>query len=375
MTRGSPYPGGAFLALTVLAGCAEQPIQGSPPAAQALPAARQSEAAAPRVSRRKGDERPEFYVVQRGDTLFGIALDFGFDYRDLSQWNALADPGRILVGQRLRLTPPPPPPEEPEVRARGGPAVFQEEALPVTPAPGVGSPTGSAPGPALPRLSEPRARTVPFSAQTLARWQKGAVADEEKPGAGTEPGAVAETQPKQVKPATVSPPATPGASAKEAPPREGPAAKDPPATEATAKEPATQGSTRPAPERDDDEALEWSWPVRGDLLYRFGESGRLKGVGIGGRAGQPVGAAATGRVVYAGSGLRGYGRMVIVKHNETYLSVYAHNSALLVKEGDGVKRGQKIAEMGDTDASRVGLHFEVRRFGRPIDPLGRLPGL
>jgi len=124
----------------------------------------------------------------------------------------------------------------------------------------------------------------------------------------------------------------------------------------------------------DDDSIDWSWPVRGDLLYRFGESGRLKGVGIGGRAGQPISAAAGGRVVYSGSGLRGYGRLVIVKHNETYLSVYAHNSALAVKEGDLVKRGQKIAEMGDSDATRVGLHFEIRRFGKPLDPLGRLPG-
>jgi lipoprotein NlpD len=128
---------------------------------------------------------------------------------------------------------------------------------------------------------------------------------------------------------------------------------------------------RQSPE--DDEALDWAWPVRGDVIYRFGDTGRLKGIGIGGRMGQPVSAAAAGKVVYSGTGLRGYGRLVIVKHNETYLSVYAHNSLLAVKEGDAVKRGQRIADMGDTDTSRVSLHFEVRRFGKPIDPLGRLP--
>ena len=84
-------------------------------------------------------------------------------------------------------------------------------------------------------------------------------------------------------------------------------------------------------------------------------------------------AAASGKVVYSGSGLRGYGNLVIVKHNETYLSVYAHNQSVMVKEGDMVKRSQKIAEMGDTGAARVGLHFEVRRFGKPVDPLGTLP--
>ena len=135
----------------------------------------------------------------------------------------------------------------------------------------------------------------------------------------------------------------------------------------------------PAAERDgataDDEALPWAWPAKGDVLYRFGEAGRLKGIGIGGKAGQAVAAAADGKVVYSGTGLRGYGRLVIVKHNDTYISVYAHNSVLAVKEGDVVRRGQKIAEMGDSDASRVTLHFEVRRFGKPIDPMTRLGAL
>jgi lipoprotein NlpD len=97
-------------------------------------------------------------------------------------------------------------------------------------------------------------------------------------------------------------------------------------------------------------------------------------VGIGGKAGQPVFAAAPGKVVYSGSGLRGYGKLVIIKHNDMFLSVYAHNSQIVVKEGETVKRGQRIAEMGDTDANRTALHFEIRRFGKPVDPLTRLPG-
>jgi len=103
------------------------------------------------------------------------------------------------------------------------------------------------------------------------------------------------------------------------------------------------------------------------------EEGKAKGLGIAGKAGDPVFAAADGRVVYAGSGLRGYGNLVILKHNPTYLTAYAHNQTLLVKEDQNVKRGQKIAEMGATDADSVQLHFEIRKQGKPIDPAKLLP--
>ena len=105
----------------------------------------------------------------------------------------------------------------------------------------------------------------------------------------------------------------------------------------------------------------------------FDDARNIKGLAIAGKAGEPVVAAADGRVVYAGSGLRGYGNLVIVKHNALYLSAYAHNQTLLVKEDQQVKRGQKIAEMGSTDAERVQLHFEIRRQGKPIDPARMLP--
>ena len=116
----------------------------------------------------------------------------------------------------------------------------------------------------------------------------------------------------------------------------------------------------------------WGWPANGPVLANF-EEGRNKGLAIGGKAGDAVVAAADGRVVYAGSGLRGYGNLVIIKHNADYLTAYAHNQALLVKEDQQVKRGQKIAEMGSTDADRVQLHFEVRKKGKPIDPARQLP--
>jgi lipoprotein NlpD len=118
--------------------------------------------------------------------------------------------------------------------------------------------------------------------------------------------------------------------------------------------------------------LNWMWPSAGPVLTGFNEVSS-KGLSIGGKAGDPVLAAADGRVVYAGSGLRGYGNLVIVKHDSTFLTAYAHNQALLVKEDQAVRRGQKIAEMGSSDADRVKLHFEIRRQGKPVDPAKYLP--
>ena len=122
-----------------------------------------------------------------------------------------------------------------------------------------------------------------------------------------------------------------------------------------------------------DARLVWEWPTQGKVIYGFGEGTNQKGVGIDGRSGQAVLASAPGKVVYSGSGLRGYGRLIIIKHNASYLSVYAHNSQILVKEGQSVAKGQKIAEMGNSDSDRVALHFEIRRLGKPIDPLQYLP--
>lgn len=127
-----------------------------------------------------------------------------------------------------------------------------------------------------------------------------------------------------------------------------------------------------APAREPDDDLSWVWPASGPVASGFDET-RSKGVAITGKAGDPVLAAADGRVVYAGSGLRGYGNLVIVKHNATYLTAYAHNQTLLVKEDQVVRRGQKIAEMGSSDADQVKLHFEIRKQGKPVDPARLLP--
>jgi lipoprotein NlpD len=117
--------------------------------------------------------------------------------------------------------------------------------------------------------------------------------------------------------------------------------------------------------------ISFAWPLRGPILHNFDSQDR--GLDIGGSAGDPVRASAEGRVVYAGNGLRGYGNLIIIKHDATFLTAYAHNRALLVKEGDAVTKGQKIAEMGNTDADKVMLHFEVRKQGKPVDPLQYLP--
>lgn len=130
-------------------------------------------------------------------------------------------------------------------------------------------------------------------------------------------------------------------------------------------------ATAPAP-RDGDDDVNWAWPSSGPVVGGF-EEGKVKGLQIGGKAGDPVLAAADGRVVYAGAGLRGYGNLVIIKHNNTYLTAYAHNQTLLVKDDQAVRKGQKIAEMGSTDADSVRLHFEIRRQGKPIDPAKLLP--
>lgn len=123
-----------------------------------------------------------------------------------------------------------------------------------------------------------------------------------------------------------------------------------------------------------EDGVEWSWPAGGRIIGRFGE-GSNKGVDVAGRTGDPVLATAGGRVVYAGEAMRGYGKLVIVKHDNTFLSAYAHNSKILVQERDTVKRGQRIAELGDSDteAGKPRLHFEIRRQGKPVDPMKYLP--
>lgn len=254
------------------------------------------------------------YVVKKGDTLYSIARDNGIGYRDLIALNRIENPNQITEGQVLRIRP--------QVAAES--AVVST--MPVTSGEVVARPIGAeqavekvtgASGGALKR--EPKAGKEPYSEQALARAQ-------------------AAEQVKPVEP--IVPAAKPEVKAAE--PLAGP------------------------------DELAWIWPANGKIIGTFSESGS-KGVDISGKAGEPVIAASEGKVVYSGTGLRGYGKLVIIKHNNTYLSAYAHNQSVLVREGQNVAKGQKIAEMGSSDADQVKLHFEVRRQGKPVDPLKYLP--
>ncbi|MDA7416325.1 peptidoglycan DD-metalloendopeptidase family protein [Xenophilus arseniciresistens] len=172
----------------------------------------------------------------------------------------------------------------------------------------------------------------------------------------------------------VVPPVATAAAPAPAPAAASPAAAAAPAPTEVAKPsaPVATASVASPASASGDENVGWIWPAQGSLLAGFDEA-KNKGYDIGGKAGDPVVAAADGQVVYAGAGLRGYGNLIILKHNNTYLTAYAHNRSLLVKEDQRVRRGQQIAEMGNSDADRVKLHFEIRRQGKPVDPSRYLP--
>jgi lipoprotein NlpD len=317
-------------------------------------------AVAPPAPREQGDWRPESYTVQRGDTLYSIALDHGLDYRELASWNDLADPNVIRVDQKLRLHAPPgwQPPPEPVTTVASVPPPSEIEAKPLTPPPGEIAPKPLPPPaeieakPLAPLMVKtgPKAVKLAYSAAALAQLRGESI----KPATAPATKAVATAKPTPAAPAK-SPPATP-----------------PPA--ASVGNPPVPATSKPTPATAETTAVAgWIWPTNGPLLHAFNEGSNPKGVAIGGEPGQAIVASAAGKVVYSGSGLRGYGKLIIIKHSDTYLSVYAHNKTLLVKEGERVAKGQKIAEMGDSDSQIVSLHFEIRRLGKPVDPLQYLP--
>lgn len=264
------------------------------------------------------------YTVRKGDTLYSIALDNGQDYKDIAAWNGIANPDIIFVGQQLRVRPP-----------ENGASVAVVR--PLSTAPVVETRLLAGNSELLKR--EPKAGKEPYSEQALAQAarrsepapQLVAVRQEPRPEAKTETRPEAKVEAK--------------AEAK---------------VEAAASEAAVA------------DGISWKWPATGTVIGAFSE-GTNKGIDIGGKPGDPVRAASDGKVVYSGSGLRGYGKLLIVKHNASYLSAYAHNRQVLVKEGQTVTMGQKIAEMGNTDSEQVKLHFEIRRQGKPVDPLKYLP--
>jgi lipoprotein NlpD len=257
------------------------------------------------------------HTVKRGETLVGIALQYGLDYRELAALNNITNVNVISVGQVLVLA-----------AAAGAAPLPLTAPLGATPLAPAGTPIESRPLANTDKLKvEPRGQKVPFSEKALAQLSSDS-------GAPMPP------------PIAVAPSAT-------LPPVPVPV----PEPERTA--PGT-----------DSEDVDWMWPVKGKPTAAFTES--TKGVDLQGKKGTPVLAAAAGRVIYAGE-LRAYGRLVIIKHNATWVSAYAHNDKIVVKEQQDVRKGEKIAEMGSTDTDSVKLHFEVRRHGKPVDPAKILP--
>jgi lipoprotein NlpD len=358
-----------LVAALVVAGCATRrpvPVEertlsrNAPPPRAATPVEPAPNALAP------GEAPPAAtYTVKRGDTLHQIALDNGLDYRELAAWNNIENVNRIFPGQALRLTAPGEAP--PTAVAQEGPGAGGVITAPLRAAPPVvagapamlppAAPPGANASPAAPAAggvanvkTSPKAIKEPYSEQAVRDLNLAA-------SAGPAPASA-------VAPASSRAPveAKPDANAAVPPTHAGLASGTP--------APVTPSTSTTAANADQ---LDWSWPAKGRIVTSFSETANLKGIDIAGTAGEPVRASAAGRVVYAGNGLRGYGKLIIIKHNNTYLSAYAHNRDLLVKEGQQVTRGQKIAEMGSTDADQVKLHFEIRRHGKPMDPTKFLP--
>ncbi|MET0731629.1 MAG: peptidoglycan DD-metalloendopeptidase family protein [Casimicrobiaceae bacterium] len=325
--------GAVVLALAACATDRSVPVEDRPATPSPSPPAVNAPPAPPPAVAAEIDTRPPTYTVKRGDTLAQIALDNGLDYREVAAWNSIDNPNLIRVGQVLRLTAP-------GTAASGNAAGTAAAATPMRPPPSAElrpqpAPGAQAAGPSTRAdgmvKSSPKALREPYSEQAMRDVTLASNAPAPVPAHGD--------------------------------------------TLALATPPGPRSDTpRPAaPETGEEDRIDWTWPVKGKVVGGFSESANLKGIDIAGNAGQPVLASAPGRVVYAGSGLRGYGKLIIIKHNKTYLSAYAHNREILVKEGDQVTRGQKIAEMGNTDTDQVKLHFEIRRMGKPMDPARYLP--
>jgi len=256
------------------------------------------------------------YRVQPDDTLYSIAFRFGEDYRKLAEMNNLTPPYNLASGQRLILS------------SQGSTPVLSPNSDEVV--------TGGAPASAI--VSQSVSTINSPSTNSISTTNNSTVNPTSSPIISVGPKSTAVVIPAQ----SVVVPASTSTSI--------------PTKTVT----ATSGK--------------WLWPVNGKIINHFSAAyGGNKGIDIAGKLGAPVIATSSGRVVYSGTGLKGYGLLIIIKHNAEYLSAYAHNSKAFVKEGDTVSAGQKIALMGSSGSSKVLLHFEVRKAGKPIDPLSMLP--
>lgn len=277
-------------------------------------------------------ESATYYTVRPGDTVYSIAWSAGVDYHKLAEWNGISSSYTIRPGQRLRIRPP-------AVRdSRRTPGSFGS------------SQRKSAErryhlvkkGDTLYRI----ALTNHVSVKQLIAWN----------GLGTR----ARIYPGQK--LWIAPGDSGSGKTSRTRTRNGKGRRVP-VTHAS--------SNSAAPAR---RAIRWAWPVHGKIVASYDKKSGRKGIDIAGSKGDPIRSAAAGTIVYQGSGLRGYGRLIIVKHNNDFLSAYAHCDSFLLKEGSRVKRGTEIAKMGATGTDRNQLHFEIRYQGNPVNPLGYLPG-
>lgn len=277
------------------------------------------------------------HVIQKGETLISIALQNGLDYRELAAWNNIENPNVIKLGESLRLTAP------------GAPVIVAGSAPQPKPGEPVATPLILTPMPVAATSlntdklkSEPKATKLPYSDAAYA----GLTAEAAVTVAGVPNGSASAATSAAASTAAIAP--VPAAS--------------------------TPGATAPVTVAANDD-VDWAWPIqpqpKGKIIANFTDAN--KGIDISGTKNSPVLASAAGKVVYSGAGLRGYGRLVIIKHNNTWLSAYAHNEKILVAESQSVKKGEKIAEMGNSDADQVKLHFEIRKQGKPVDPAKLLP--
>lgn len=271
------------------------------------------------VTSNEKDWRPDVHVVQKGETLYGIAFNYGLDYHEVAEINSIQSPWLIHIGQELRLfSGDTSSTSSAQIKSNVG-----SESLITQPVEN-----------AVREISikeQPIALKLDYSNQAVVQIEK-IQAEQLRPsaGGGAQP-------PLLAVPGTVS------------------------------------SGKRTQFVEVENRDLVWGMPAQGNTQATHTGGSNRKGIDITGKLGQPVVASAAGKVVYNGSGLRGYGNLVIIKHNKTFISAYAHNDKIVVREGQLVSKGQKIAEMGNTDTNQVKLYFEIRKFGKPVDPADYLP--
>jgi lipoprotein NlpD len=291
---------------------------------------------------------PQAYTVKKGDTLYSIAWRYEKDFREIAQWNRILSPFHIYPGQRLSMVPANASgtidnQDKPSIQGSG-----QRIDAPAVIVGGLHGATDAVPGP----LSQQRPQTIVVrkgdTLYSIARYQGLSHRQLARWNALSPPYAIYPGKTLQLRP-----PATSYARGEQSSPQKSVAVASPPLPKKVSA---------------------WQWPAQGKLVKTFNRKDmNRKGIGIAGNRGQSIKAAASGKVVYSGNGLIHYGNLVIIKHSNTFLSAYAHNRILLVKEGERVQTGQSIAQMGGVESGRARLHFEIRKNGKPVNPLQYLP--